>query len=76
MHEYIIYECNKCQLTFIIPDDGLRKAEIMGNYFACPLCHGGVKKVGAYEDLRKCMEEANTYERVNGRVRQTRQGGL
>ncbi|WP_409229086.1 hypothetical protein [Gudongella sp. SC589] len=70
--EYIILECNKCKLSFIIPADGIRKAEVMGNYFACPLCHGGVSKVGAYEDLRECMEKVNTYERVNGRVRQTR----
>lgn len=73
MHEeYIVLECNYCKLSFIIPADGLRKAEVMGNYFACPLCHGGVKKVGAYESLKQCMEEANTYDRKNGRVVQTR----
>jgi len=70
--EYIILECNKCKLSFIIPADGIRKAEVMGDYVACPLCHGDIKKVGAYEDLRRCMEKVNTYERVNGRVRQTR----
>jgi hypothetical protein len=72
VNAYIVYECKKCRFPFIVPEDGIRKAEILGLYIDCPLCHGGVSKVGAYEDLRECMEKVNTYERVNGRVRQTR----
>lgn len=72
MNEYIVYECKKCRFPFIVPEDGIRKAEILGLYIDCPLCHGGVSKVGAYGDLKQCMEEARVYKRVNGRVHQVK----
>lgn len=70
MYEYIVYECQKCRFPFIVPSDGIRKAEVLGLYIACPLCYGGVSKVGAYEDLRECMEAARVYKRIGGRVHQ------
>jgi hypothetical protein len=70
--EYIVYKCKHCILEFIMPIDGVRRAEVMNTIISCPLCHGGVSKVGAYEDLKQCMEKVNTYERKNGRIVQTR----
>jgi len=68
--EYIVYKCKHCILEFIMPIDGVRRAEVMNTIISCPLCHGGVSKVGAYEDLRVCMEDARVYKRINGRVHQ------
>jgi len=68
--EYISYQCRQCGFIFIIPIDGIRKAEILGRFISCPLGHRGVKELNKYGDLLKCMEEHSTYKRVSGRVKQ------
>lgn len=50
----------------------MRRAEVMGRYLSCNLGHRQIKEVGRYDDYKECMDAVNTYERVNGRVRQTR----
>lgn len=72
--DYIIYECEICGLPFIIPTDGLRIADINQRYLSCPLGHRPIRRTGTFDDLQNCMEKANTYKKVNGRVVQTRQG--
>lgn len=70
--DYIIYRCEKCGFEFIIPIDGLRKAEVLGRIMTCPLGHRPIWEMGRYDNLRECMESANTYERRSGSMRQTR----
>jgi hypothetical protein len=69
-HEYIVYKCKVCQLVFIIPIDGLRRAEVLGRYISCNLGHTQIEEVGRYDSLIECMEGARQYKRVNGRVHQ------
>lgn len=67
---YIAYKCYKCGLVFIIPKDGIRKAEVLQRFIACPLGHRPVEVLDQYEDLKKCMEEQRIYKREHGRVKQ------
>lgn len=53
----IIYECRTCGFIFEIPEDGLRKAEVLHRFIACPLGHRGVKKIDKFGDLRECMNQ-------------------
>ena len=55
--EYIIYRCNKCNLEFIVPVDGLRLAKVLQRYFRCPLCHGGIKEKGRFDKIKECMNQ-------------------
>lgn len=55
---YIIYKCKKCNLVFIIPEDGQRKAEVLQRFISCPLGHRGVEQLDIYEGMQECMKQA------------------
>jgi hypothetical protein len=59
---YISYECEKCGLIFIIPEDGKRKADVLQRFIACPLGHRPVKQLNIYEGMKECMEQ--TFSRL------------
>lgn len=70
--EYILYECNKCGINFIIPIEGINKAEMLKRFISCPLGHKTIYEVSKYQGLKECMESVNTYKRVGGRIKQYR----
>lgn len=55
-----------------MPTETLCLAEKEGRYIACPLGHKHVVIAGRFDDLKECMEAANTYERRKGSIRQIR----
>lgn len=55
-----------------MPTETLCLAEKEGRYIACPLGHKHVVIAGRFDDLKECMEAANTYERRKGTIRQIR----
>lgn len=55
--ESIVYECRTCGFIFEIPEDGLRKAEVLHRFIGCPLGHRGVKKIDKFADLEECMNQ-------------------
>lgn len=70
--EYISYECKNCGMIFIIPEDGLRKAKILGRFISCPLGHRPIEELDRYDDLIECMEEQHVYKRESGRIKQVK----
>lgn len=69
---YISYRCNICGTEFIMPTEALTYAELEGRYLACPYGHKHIVIIDRYGDLKECMEKANTYKKVQGRVRQVK----
>lgn len=69
---YISFKCTICGMIFIIPEDGLRKAKLLGRFISCPLGHRPIEELDRYDDLLECMEDARTYKRVKGRIKQVK----
>ena len=74
MRRYVIYKCKECKKHTILIRDEVDHSEKAGVYMTCG--HDGRHRdlvvTGAYDNIEECMEEANTYRRVRGRVRQER----
>lgn len=52
--EYYSYQCLCCNKTFVI----VRVEKAYKALLTCPHCRGvNLKRVGAYDDMRRCMEE-------------------
>ena len=53
-NEYYSYKCRCCHKTFII----VRVEKEYRALLSCPHCRGvDLYKVGAYDDIKRCMEE-------------------
>jgi len=54
---YISYKCKSCGLIFILPEDSIRLASVLGRFVTCPLGHRGIEELDRYDDMLKCMNQ-------------------
>lgn len=73
---WIIYQCQQCKKTFMLPFSDVKHSEEESKYITCPF-HGShrdisvIGKIDRYGEIKSCMQH-ESYAREKGRMKQKR----